>query len=129
ELAARIPSRWKVHQGETKWLFKEAYRRHLPPGVLDRPKRGFEMPIDAWLRGPLRDVFESTVLRPQAHVGGLVDQGVARGLYRAHLRGTGRHGSVLWSLLVLAHWVDRYLRPSPAPARSSPAIGPVNVPG
>jgi asparagine synthase (glutamine-hydrolysing) len=123
ELAARIPSRWKVRQGETKWLFKEAYRQQLPPAVVDRPKRGFEMPIDAWLRGPLRDVFEATVLRPQARVGTLVDQGVARTLYRAHLRGTGRHGSVLWTLLVLAHWADRYLNPCAARPRAVPAAG------
>jgi asparagine synthase (glutamine-hydrolysing) len=114
ELAARIPSCWKVHKGQTKWLFKETYRPQLPPAVVDRPKRGFEMPIDAWLRGPLRDVFEAAVLAPQARVGGLVDQGLARMLYRSHLRGTGRHGGVLWSLLVLAHWAARYLGPSTA---------------
>ena len=79
--------------------------------------------FDAWLRGPLREVFEAAVLRPQARVGTLVDQGVARALYRAHLRGTGRHGGVLWTLLVLAHWADRYLTPCAARPRAVPAAG------
>src|SRR5262249_2600935 len=87
ELAARIPSRWKVRGGTTKWVLKEAFRDRLPPAVVDRPKRGFEMPIDAWLRQPLREMFESAVLTPQARVGDLIDQAAARKLYRAHLAG------------------------------------------
>jgi asparagine synthase (glutamine-hydrolysing) len=115
ELAAQIPSEWKVRKGQTKWIFKQVCRRELPAGVIDRPKHGFEMPIDAWLRGPLRAMFESVVLGSQTRVVDLVDQATARKLYRAHQRGTGRHGAVLWSLLVLARWAERYLGSSPQP--------------
>jgi asparagine synthase (glutamine-hydrolysing) len=116
ELTARIPSKWKVHRGETKWVLKQAYRRDLTADVIDRPKHGFEIPIDAWFRGPLRERFEAAVLAPQARVGDLVNRAVARKVYRAHLAGTGRHGALLWSLLMLACWADRYLRvASPCP--------------
>jgi asparagine synthase (glutamine-hydrolysing) len=111
ELAARIPSRWKVRGGETKWVLKQAYRGQLSDSLVNRPKHGFDLPIDAWLRGPLRETFESAVLEPRARVRDLVDQATARKLYRAHLSGVGRHGSVLWALLVLARWADRYLGP------------------
>jgi asparagine synthase (glutamine-hydrolysing) len=110
ELAARIPSRFKVHQGQTKWIFKEAFRDILPRAATDRPKQGFEMPIDAWLRGPLRDMFADAVLDPRAAVAELVDQRVARRMQAAHLAGRGRHGGLLWSLLTLARWAERYLR-------------------
>jgi asparagine synthase (glutamine-hydrolysing) len=109
ELAARIPSRWKVRNGQTKWILKQTYAQELPPSATARAKHGFEIPIDTWLRGPLRDMFESAVLRPSARITDLVNQPVARRLYEQHLRGTGRHGPVLWSLLVLARWADRYL--------------------
>lgn len=109
ELTARMPSHWKVRNGETKWLFKRACRQWLPDAVLNRRKQGFEMPIDAWLRGPLREMFEAAVLAPSAPTAGLIHQPTADKLYRSHLRGTGRHGSVLWSLLVLARWAERYL--------------------
>lgn len=109
QLAVRIPSAWKIRKGESKWILKQAYRRRLPAGVLERRKQGFEMPIDTWLRGPLRQMFESAVLERTARVGTLVDQSTARRLYQAHLRGSGRHGAVLWLLLVLARWADRYL--------------------
>ncbi len=113
ELAARIPSKWKVHGGETKWVFKQAYRRTLPAAVTDRPKQGFEMPIDVWFRGPLRERFEATVLASGARAADLVNQDAARKLYRAHLAGTGRHGNLLWGLLVLGAWADRYLTGAP----------------
>jgi asparagine synthase (glutamine-hydrolysing) len=116
ELAARIPSRYKVHRGQTKWVLKEAYRDRLPDDILRRPKQGFEIPTDAWLRGPLRGRFEDTVLTPGARVAGLISRPTARKLFDAHLRGTGRHGAVLWSLLVLASWAERYLSPGGVPA-------------
>ena len=112
ELAARIPSRYKIRQGKTKWILKQTYSRQLPADVLWRPKQGFEIPIDAWLKGPLRPMFEECVLDRGAAVGSLIDQEVARDLYRAHASGLGRHGHVLWSLLVLARWAERYLCPT-----------------
>lgn len=114
ELAARIPSRWKIRRGETKWILKRAFEDRLPPGLLDRPKQGFEVPIDAWLRGPLRPVFESAVLDPGSRAAELLNQDEARRLHQSHLDGVGRHGGVLWSLLVLAHWAERHLSPRPS---------------
>jgi asparagine synthase (glutamine-hydrolysing) len=109
ELAARIPSRFKVRGGQTKWLFKRSMESRLPADVVWRPKQGFEVPIDAWLRGPLRDVFESAVLSPGARVAGLINQDRARKLYQAHLSRLGRHGGTLWALLVLARWAEHFL--------------------
>lgn len=113
ELSARIPSRYKVSRGETKWLLKQAYSTDLPHALLHRPKRGFEMPLDRWMAGPLRPVFEAMVLHAVAPVSGLIDQQTARGLFRDHVKGRARNGQILWTLLVLATWAERYLR-SPA---------------
>ena len=113
ELAAKIPSRYKVSQGQTKWIFKQAYRQQLPADVLWRPKHGFEIPIDTWLKGSLRAMFEDCVLDRHAQVSSLIDQTTARDLFRSHCSGLGRHGNVLWSLLVLARWAERYTRNPP----------------
>jgi asparagine synthase (glutamine-hydrolysing) len=109
ELAARIPSDLKVRGGETKWVLKQACRDRLPDSILNRPKHGFDLPIDAWLRGPLRAMFEDVVLAPGARVAGLIDQARARELYSAHRSRVSRQGETLWGLLVLARWADRYL--------------------
>jgi asparagine synthase (glutamine-hydrolysing) len=113
ELAARIPPELKVYRGQTKWIFKQAMQHQLPAGSVWRRKQGFEMPIDAWLRGPLRPVFEAAVLEPGSPVRPLLDQQVITGLYRRHLSRMGRHGPTLWSLLVLARWAGRYLSANP----------------
>jgi asparagine synthase (glutamine-hydrolysing) len=109
ELAATIPSRLKVRGGETKWIMKQAFSDRLPRDAVWRAKHGFEIPVDAWLRGPLRDMFQSSVLSPAARVAELVDQPAVGRLYRAHLAKVGRHGGVLWSMLTLAKWAERWL--------------------
>lgn len=110
ELTARIPSRFKVHHGQTKWILKKVARSQLPAAIIDRPKHGFDVPVDAWLRGSLRPMFESAVFDPRSPVADLLDQVAVRRLYAAHCRGQSHAGGVLWSLLVLARWSERYLR-------------------
>jgi asparagine synthase (glutamine-hydrolysing) len=123
ELAARIPSHFKVCDGQTKWVLKQAYRHQFSDDFLRRPKQGFEMPIDAWLRGPLRPMLEDTVLDPTARVRDLIDQATARRLFEAHRSGRGRHGNVLWSLLILARWAERYLGGGMRTHSGRPATG------
>jgi asparagine synthase (glutamine-hydrolysing) len=122
ELTARIPSSLKVRNGETKWLFKQLCTGRLPDDVVHRPKQGFDVPVDDWLRGPLRDTFEASVLSKSARVAELIDQQVARQLYDRHLSHRSRSGNILWSLLVLGVWANRYLgSPHLNPSETAPA--------
>jgi asparagine synthase (glutamine-hydrolysing) len=104
-----VPSRFKVRDGQTKWILKQAFQDRLPPGTMARAKRGFEVPMDDWLRGPLADMFENAVLAPQGRLTDLVNRAAVQKLHREHQQGVGRHGQMLWALLVLARWADRYL--------------------
>jgi asparagine synthase (glutamine-hydrolysing) len=109
ELCATIPSKHKIHRGQTKWLLRETAKELLPGSILDRPKRGFEIPIDKWFRGPLREVYESKVLDSNAAISNWISQPVARKLLHRHLAGQTRDGSTLWTLLSLATWAERYM--------------------
>src|SRR5581483_10514460 len=120
QLTAQMPSQFKVRDGETKRLFKQAARDALPSTVLDRPKQGFEMPVDAWLRGPLRDMFADTVLSGGEPVRDLIDLHMARRVFKAHESGVRRHGDLLWSLLILARWSARYLSAKPSLPNEAP---------
>ncbi len=64
ELAATIPSRFKVRGGETKWIFKQTCLKLLRARHRDRKKHGFDVPVGAWLSGPLQNRFRDTVLNP-----------------------------------------------------------------
>jgi asparagine synthase (glutamine-hydrolysing) len=109
QLAVQVPSSLKVRGGQTKWLFKQICSGWLPDDVMHRPKQGFDIPVDQWLRGPLCDMLEAQVLAPSAPVSNLIDAKRVRRIYDQHLRGVGRHGNVLWALLVLGAWAERYL--------------------
>jgi len=119
ELTARIPPDLKIRDGDAKWVMKRAFHDRLPEVVRTRPKQGFEIPVDAWLRGPLREMVEEAVFSPRARVAELIEQRAARTLYTSHRAGVGRHGQVLWGLMVLARWCDRYLGP---PETSHPTV-------
>lgn len=121
ELSARLPSTFKIREGDTKWLLKELTSDRLPPGLARRRKQGFEIPIDRWLRGPLAGAFEVTVLTPNHPVAAFVDQTVIRRMFDQHQRRQGRHGNALWALLVLARWCDEYLPTPTATVRTQAA--------
>ncbi len=104
ELTASIPSTMKIRDGEGKWIFKQAYRDKLPDRILSRKKQGFELPIDRWLRGPLRDQMKST-LDSNGPLADHLDLTKVRHLVHSHERGTGRHGGLLWAILVFDGWL------------------------
>jgi asparagine synthase (glutamine-hydrolysing) len=109
ELAGAIPSDLKVRGGETKWIFKQAYADRLPPKVAQRGKQGFDIPLDDWLRGPLAEMFCDTVLAPGGQAENYLNRNAIEGLWKSHRSRVGRHGQVLWSLLVFSRWADKHL--------------------
>ncbi len=109
ELAWTVPSELKIRDGQTKWLLKKLAEDWLPDGIVHRPKQGFEIPIDEWLRGPLRNVFEQSVLSSTAKIADYLDMRVVRRLYTMHCNRSGRHGNLLWAILVLGAWMECYL--------------------
>jgi asparagine synthase (glutamine-hydrolysing) len=124
ELCARVPARLKINHGETKWLLRQTARSLVPPSIIDRPKQGFEIPVDQWFRGPLGEMFRDTVLTSGSPLDGIVNQATAEQMLERHCRGTGRHGSTLWSLLTLASWADQYLK---EPTAQTPSRQPMAV--
>jgi asparagine synthase (glutamine-hydrolysing) len=112
ELAARVPSRLKVRHGEGKWILKQACRDLLPGDLRSRPKQGFEIPVDAWLRGDLRDMFHDLVLDKQRAAARYLDLAAVRQAFEQHLSGRRRLGQVLWSVMVFAQWSETFLRGS-----------------
>lgn len=111
ELAASMPSEFKIRQGSRKWILKQLFESRLPKDLVNRRKQGFELPIDQWLRGPLSEQVRTHVLQPGGPLSQWIDIKVVARLYEAHCGGTGRHGQLIWSLLVLARWLDAWAKP------------------
>jgi asparagine synthase (glutamine-hydrolysing) len=120
ELAFSLPSSVKVRRGSGKWVVKEVARRHLPTSIVDRPKVGFRVPLDAWLRGALRPMASDLLCAPGSFVGQVMDRSAVRSLLDSHDRGRTNEEMRIWALLSLEVWHSRYFgadRSVPAVAR------------
>jgi asparagine synthase (glutamine-hydrolysing) len=122
ELAARIPSNLKIREGETKCIFKQAGGDLLPSGLRKRPKQGFETPVDSWLRGELKEMFQDLVLDRAGPIASLIDVPQARRALDLHCQGRARLGQTLWALMVLARWSDMFLSEAAEPLAPQTAM-------
>jgi asparagine synthase (glutamine-hydrolysing) len=117
ELAAAMPSEFKIRNGSKKWILKQLFEPRLPAGLVNRRKQGFELPIDRWLRGPLNEQVRTHVLNPEGPIAQFIDIASAHRLFESHCRGVGRHGQLIWSLLVFARWLDAWGKPQEGTTR------------
>jgi asparagine synthase (glutamine-hydrolysing) len=104
ELAASAPPELKVDGREKKVGFRAALRGWLPDEILDRPKRGFELPIADWLRGDLGSFAQDVLMDPQTRQRGLLSPAYAGDLLKRHIEGREDHSRQIWTLLVLELW-------------------------
>jgi asparagine synthase (glutamine-hydrolysing) len=104
DFALRIPGQWRVTAAETKRLFRRAITSIVPEEVLSRPKKGFEIPLGRWFRGPLRHRIEA-LRDPSQELRQYVDIGAVRRLVLEHVIGRRDHSNMLWRLIVLDCWV------------------------
>lgn len=107
ELAVRLPSSFKIQGKTRKRILRDAYRDVLPASVLQRPKRGFELPIGEFLRNELRELFRDTVTPATiSALPGLSHEGVLS-IYKQHCRRRGEYADLLWAIMVLCWWQRR----------------------
>jgi asparagine synthase (glutamine-hydrolysing) len=106
ELAATLPVEWKLRGGVRKWILKRLAERYLPREVLYRPKRGFSLPIGAWLRRELVDLLGRLGDR-DALSGRYLHGPTVQRLIAEHQRGRRDHADVLWRLLMFEGWLRR----------------------
>jgi asparagine synthase (glutamine-hydrolysing) len=108
EFSARIPPRMKVRDGRGKWLVRQVLYQHVPADLVDRPKTGFGIPIDEWLRGPLKS-WASDLLSPaRLQAQNLFNAMRVEARMTEHMSGRGDHGYWLWNVLMAQAWHDEW---------------------
>lgn len=106
EWAWGLPLQQKIRGGQTKWLLRQVLYRHVPRALIERPKQGFAVPLDAWLRGPLRDWAAALLDPPRLQREGWFDARPIGAAWSAHLSGRRNHGPALWSVLMFQAWLE-----------------------
>jgi len=108
EFAARIPSSMKVRDGHGKWLVRQVLYRYVPQNLVDRPKTGFGIPIDDWLRGPLKPWAGDLLSPARLQAQNLFNAGRVTTRMAEHMSGRRNHGYWLWNVLMAQAWHDKW---------------------
>ncbi|MDH3992664.1 MAG: asparagine synthase C-terminal domain-containing protein, partial [Gammaproteobacteria bacterium] len=104
ELVWSLP-RDHLYDGTTgKRVLRDLLMRYVPRELIDRPKRGFSVPIKEWLVGPLRDLVEDLISEKALREQGIFDPQAVRQAWQQHLYGWANHSELLWSILMFQVW-------------------------
>jgi len=106
EFASQLPYNYKFRNGTGKWILKELLYRYVPKILIDRPKMGFGIPIDEWLRGPLRE-WGSDLLNPaRLKNEGYLNHIAINKKWDSHMSGSENYGLFLWGVLMFESWLE-----------------------
>lgn len=108
EFAWRLPSNLLCQGGAGKHLLRKLLYRYVPRDLVDRPKHGFEIPVDDWLRGELRDWVQDLLQPDRVKDEGYLDADAITALVTEHMDGRADNGYALWPVLMFQAWQRRY---------------------
>jgi asparagine synthase (glutamine-hydrolysing) len=112
EFAAALPDHAKLTDGRGKALLRKAMRGILPDTIIDRPKKGFPVPLASWLRGPMRGFTRDHLLAKESACGRHFDRGAVERIVKEHEGGRKDRSEELWTLLVLEVWNRTFIENS-----------------
>jgi asparagine synthase (glutamine-hydrolysing) len=104
EFVWKLPLNLKIRNGQSKWLLRQVLYRHVPPSLVERPKMGFGVPIDSWLRGPLREWAEDLLSHEGLRRSGYLEAAPIRAKWQEHLSGARNWDCPLWNALIFQDW-------------------------
>ncbi len=104
EFAWKLPLHFKIRNGISKWILRQILYKYISPELVKRPKMGFGVPIDRWLRGPLRDWAEDLLSARSLEQHGLLNAALIQMKWREHLAGSRNWQYLLWDVLAFQDW-------------------------
>ena len=110
EFALRIPLKYKIRGRQSKWALRKILYKYVPKELLERPKMGFGVPIDSWLRGPLRDWVENLLDETRLRQEFIFNPVPIHKKWNEHLSGRRNWQYQLWDVLMFQAWWEKQSR-------------------
>jgi asparagine synthase (glutamine-hydrolysing) len=104
QFADQLPFNLKLNGLTSKFILKKAMRQRLPANIINRPKKGFNMPVAHWLTGDLKEMMLDLLAEPLIRQQGLFQYGYIHGLIEDHLSRRKDNRKLLWTLLMFQTW-------------------------
>ena len=109
EYSKRLPLEYKIRNGQGKWILRQVLYRYVPKELIERPKMGFGVPIDKWLRGPLKEWAEDLLHPKKLKESGIVDPDPIVEKWHQHLSAKGNWQYYLWNILMYQSWFEKWM--------------------
>ena len=106
EFAWQLPMKYKLNDGQSKWALRQVLYKYVPKALIERPKMGFGIPLDYWLRGPLKDWAETLLSEERLLKEGYFYPAPIRKKWREHLSGKHNWAQQLWGVLMFQSWLE-----------------------
>jgi asparagine synthase (glutamine-hydrolysing) len=107
EFAWQLPINYKLYEGVGKWILREVLYKYVPKKLIERPKMGFAIPIDQWLRGPLREWAEKLIHQQRLDAEGFLNSIEVQKLWKEHISGHRNWQYPLWNILMFQLWLEK----------------------
>jgi asparagine synthase (glutamine-hydrolysing) len=107
ELAMRIPIRFKLRNGETKKILKQAMEQYLPHGVLTHRKHGFSIPLQQWFKADLREYVHDRLLNSNSRLASYLDRNYVNAVVSDHGKGMRDLNGKIWTILFFDAWLEQ----------------------
>ena len=107
KLSMRLPTKFKILDGENKWILREILYKHVPQSIINRPKSGFGIPVGLWLRGPLREWAEDLLSYDRVKYEGIFNPDILRKIWEEHITGKRDWTTKIWAILMFQAWYER----------------------
>lgn len=108
EFVWQLPAAVRANNGQPKSLLRDVFARYAPTSLIDRPKRGFSIPLGRWLSGPLRE-WADDLLDPRKLATEGFDADAVRRTWQRHLSGREQNATGLWNILMIRAWFERWM--------------------